>query len=1018
MCDPATTPVTHRMGANITPCRAPEPTPPPVAIRPSVPGYTLGRELGRGGMGAVYEADQHDPPRRVALKLIARDALDPDAAARFAVERQAIARMDHPHVARVFDTGLTTAGVPYFAMELVNGPTLTAYCRDKAMGVRGRLTLFAGVCRAVQHAHQKGVVHRDLKPGNILVAEVDGQPVPKVIDFGVAKLVGEAGGGASVTRFGLLAGTPLYMAPEQANPFAHIDTRADVYALGVVLFELLTGTTPLDPAELDALTPTEVLQRVSGQTPVKPSTAARGRPTPPAVRTVAVPAELDWVVLKCLAHDPGERYATVEQVAADVERYLRDEPVSAGPPSRWYAASKFVKRHRGPVAAAAVMLALLFAGVVGTAAGLVQADAQRQVAEQRFDEAEQARLREAEQRTQADANAARATEAEADTAAFLHFMSHHVFAAARPKDVEGGLGKDVTLRAALSAAEPHLDREFQGRPLAEALARLEIGRTWYQLGDAKRAMGYLTRAVELRTQHLGEDHDDTLQALNHLAILAQDVGQFERATEAFAALVAKFEAKQGPNHIETLTARVNRARCDWAAGRHDDAIRQFVPTLVALEAHHGIDHRATLITRNNLAAAYQSAGRYSEAVDAFTLVERGFAQAGMADHPDADNARSNRAGALQKLNRHAEAVDVLEPIVTRWAERFGDSHPNTLRMRSNLASSYHALGDVRRAISLFEQNHLAYRSAGSERTPSALTNANNLAVTFATVGDFARAIPLHESTLDGRRKVLGDTHLETLTSANNLGHALWKSGDPAAALKHLQWSFDGARQALGPDHPNTLITQTNLARVHLDLGQLAVARDLCDDLRERSGRVHPKDHPHRFEAERGWIDCREALGEWAVAAEARAALLDIERKQVPPDHPVLGSILVRLGLAQLKCNRYVDAETTLREALTIREKKEPNVWTTAYVRSLLGEALLGQKKSADAEPLLRAGYEGLKEKAATIPAPRRRERLEEALERLIRLATETGQPDAVKKWEAEWATLPREQLPPPRKAAR
>ncbi len=330
-------------------------------------------------MGEVYEADQHDPPRRVAVKLVAATRLDPDAAARFMIERQAIARMDHPNVARVYDAGVTAADRPFFAMELVDGPPLTTHCNDHRLGVRERLALFVQVCRAVQHAHQKGVIHRDLKPTNILVTQVDGRPTPKVIDFGVAKV---AGSGPGITLFGLVTGTPLYMAPEQADPFAHLDTRADVYALGVVLFELLTGRTPLDPVELNALPSDEMLRRVYTQEPVRPSTADFGRQVvSPESRVPSVPGELDWVVLRCLAHDPAERYQTADRLADDVERYLRNEPVTARPPSRLYAARMFVRRNRGPVAAASIMLLLLVAGVVGTTVGLVRADRLRQAAE-------------------------------------------------------------------------------------------------------------------------------------------------------------------------------------------------------------------------------------------------------------------------------------------------------------------------------------------------------------------------------------------------------------------------------------------------------------------------------------------------------------------------------------------------------------------------------------------------------------------------------------------------------------
>jgi tetratricopeptide (TPR) repeat protein len=571
MPHPAADPATQWMGAETPPCRTPDPTPPPAASLPAVPGYTLVRPLGRGGMGAVYEADQHDPPRRVAVKLIARDALDPAAAARFAFERQAVARMDHPNVARVFDTGTTAAGVPFFAMELVNGPTLGVYCRQNGPGVRARLALFVGVCRAVQHAHQKGVIHRDLKPGNILVTEVDGQPVPKVIDFGVAKLMGE-GGEASVTRFGLMAGTPLYMAPEQADPLAHVDTRADVYALGVVLFELLTGTTPLDPTELNSLTADQMLRRVSRQTPVKPSVAARvrGGPGGPDGRASAVPAELDWVVLRCLAHDPAERYQTADQLAADVDRYLRGEAVSAHPPSRLYAARKFVRRHRGPVAAAAVMLLLLLAGVAGTTVGLVRAEGLRVLAEERADAEANAKA-EAEEASRAAEHSRAEAEEAGDTARRRYAEATDAYSkltyevqaqlAARPDT------QDLR-RVLLGYARDGLERQLaeSGRSskpdITLVVSYSQLGELENELGDPVAARRHTETALRLAERVVEQSPDEVAAVGNLIAVLNQ-LGRLARWQKNLPE--AKGFHERAVGEAEGLTERAGNDPRVWNA---------------------------------------------------------------------------------------------------------------------------------------------------------------------------------------------------------------------------------------------------------------------------------------------------------------------------------------------------------------------------------------------------------------------------------------------------------------------
>ena len=341
--------------------------------------YTLREVLGEGGMGTVYRAEQTDPVRRdVALKLIKVGMGSKSVLARFEAERQAIALMDHPHIARMYDAG-TDAGTPYFVMELVKGVPISDFCDRHRLGVRDRLALFGQVCGAVQHAHQKGVIHRDLKPSNVLVESHDGRPVPKVIDFGLAKATGglQLTENTQFTGFGAMLGTPLYMAPEQATFNAvDVDTRADVYALGVILYELLTGSTPIDKKQLGKAAFEELLRVIREDEPPTPSSrlstgdgtpsAAAVRDTEPAKLGRLVKGELDWVVMKALAKDRDRRYDSAAGFARDVERFLNHEPVAAGPPSAGYRVRKFVRRHRGPVVAAGLLMVALVAGLAGT----------------------------------------------------------------------------------------------------------------------------------------------------------------------------------------------------------------------------------------------------------------------------------------------------------------------------------------------------------------------------------------------------------------------------------------------------------------------------------------------------------------------------------------------------------------------------------------------------------------------------------------------------------------------------
>ncbi len=341
--------------------------------------YTLVRKLGEGGFGAVFEAEQREPVKRqVALKIIKLGMDTRDVIARFEQERQALALMDHPHIAKVLDAGATETGRPYFVMELVEGVPITEYCDEHRLTVRERLEIMETVCQSVQHAHGKGLIHRDLKPGNVLVSTQDGRPHPKVIDFGVAKATS-----AKLTEKTLLTeqfqmiGTPLYMSPEQAAGLLDIDTRTDVYSLGVLLYELLTSATPVSAETLRTAMYHELQRLIRQVEPPKPSTrvatematmseiaARRGIEAPRLASLLR--GEIDWIVMKALEKSPARRYDTASALAQDIRRFLSGEPIFAAPPSASYKFAKFVKRHKAGVAAAAAVLLALVAGLAGT----------------------------------------------------------------------------------------------------------------------------------------------------------------------------------------------------------------------------------------------------------------------------------------------------------------------------------------------------------------------------------------------------------------------------------------------------------------------------------------------------------------------------------------------------------------------------------------------------------------------------------------------------------------------------
>ncbi len=582
--------------------------PPAVHVRPGtvVAGrYKLLQPVGEGGMGTVWMAEQTEPVRRkVAVKLIRGDRGGSAAVlARFEAERQAIALMDHPHIARLFDAGADGGG-PFFVMELVKGVPITDFCDTHRLGVRDRLALFGQVCGAVQHAHQKGVIYRDLKPSNVLVESHDGRPVPKVIDFGLAKATGglQLTEATLFTGFGAVLGTPLYMAPEQATFNAvDVDTRADVYALGVILYELLTGTTPIDRKQLGKAALEELLRVIREDEPPTPSSrlstgdgtpsAAAVRDTEPAKLGRLVKGELDWVVMKALAKDRDRRYESAAGFARDVERFLNHEPVAAGPPSAGYRVRKFVRRHRRPVVAAGLLLLALVAGLAGTGWGLVRAERAKE--RERADAERQARLEAVEARNRADAERARAVE--------FRNRALEALRAATSEDVEKLFGEKKALSAnetayleAIAGRWAAFARDEDGDEQSRAVraeGHYRIGGFWDAFGQLAKTRPEYERAIALR-ESLAADFPAAPQhrrelgrTYNSYAVVLTDLGEREEAVRQHAkaqavreTLVATDPAAADPRFDLAIThANVGQVLRDL--GRPGEAERHFLEAL-------------------------------------------------------------------------------------------------------------------------------------------------------------------------------------------------------------------------------------------------------------------------------------------------------------------------------------------------------------------------------------------------------------------------------------------------------
>jgi serine/threonine protein kinase/tetratricopeptide (TPR) repeat protein len=744
------------------PEKLPRTTAPPASEHPGVllGPYKLLEQIGEGGMGSVWMAEQIEPiHRRVAVKVVKEGMDSRQVLARFEAERQALALMEHPNIARVLDAGQTPSGRPYFVMELVKGKPITKYCDEKRLAVRERLELFADVCRAVQHAHQKGIIHRDLKPSNVLVAPYDGRPVVKVIDFGVAKATGQRLTDKTLfTGFGALVGTPEYMSPEQAEVNNQdIDTRSDIYSLGVLLYELLTGSTPLTNKRLKEVALLEVLRVIREEEPPRPSTRlseskdslpsiSAQRQTEPAKLTKLVRGELDWIAMKALEKDRNRRYETANGFAMDVQRYLADEPVLACPPSASYRLRKFLRRYKGPVLAASVIVFLLTAGIVGTSIGLVWAlSAERKAVKERDDKEEARRQTRQALNTMTDKVIEELLGAQVQLTdkhrAFLKKVLeyHERFAAAKANDPEGRhsraggffrvgrihffLGElnevEAPYREAL-ALRKHLADEFPDRldyrhDLGES--HRYLGMLHNSLQRTKEAEAEYNEAIRLGKQLVAESNQ--AQFREHLAtwisnlaaLLLLDAGRLEEAERLYRESLALSEELMGefpevPQYyhgvfadystLGMLLKDTNRPK------EAEEICRKAVDLSRRLPAkfRDRPEFREELVGIHvSLGALLQSTGRPREALDAWREAVRLDKQL-VKEFPVRPEFRAELAMSennlgmlLHKAQRVAEAEKV-------WGEglelfkQLAEEVPSRPDYRYGLAVAYHNMGSV------------------------------------------------------------------------------------------------------------------------------------------------------------------------------------------------------------------------------------------------------------------------------------------------------------------------------------
>jgi eukaryotic-like serine/threonine-protein kinase len=718
--------------------------------------YRILQVLGEGGMGIVYEAEQTAPMRRrVALKVGRQEIQTKEMLARFDVERQALAVMNHPGIAKVHEAGTTSAGQPYFVMELVNGLPLADYCDVHKLSIPDRLELFVTVCEAVQHAHQKGVIHRDLKPSNVLVADQQGGFEVKIIDFGIAKALGQQLTDKTlVTLHGRAIGTAAYMSPEQAGSGLDVDTRSDIYSLGVMLYELLVGRLPVDPADVgvEVLLTRLALGEISAPPPSARFHAlgaardhiAHARRTDSDRLTRRLRGDLGWIIMKAMDPDRSSRYETAAALAIDLRRHLAFETVSARPHGIAYRSGKFVRRHRAAVTAAAIALVAIIVGAVGSVIGMVRATR-------------------AERRAEQEAAAAQ------QVTSFLVDL----FAISDPDEAQGS---GITAREVLDRGARRVQRDLAGEPLLQGRIMHTMGSVYRALGLYDPARALLEDALRVRERALTSRDPGLAETLEALGDVAREQGRPEEAERYYRRALAVRTQATDADAADSTGVLTGLAMVRADEGRNLEAESIYVRVLAIQESARNRDEPRLARTLTGLAAVYWAQARYERAEElmrrALAIQERTLGP----DHADVAATLNNLGALYWTLGRYADALPLYERTRTIFERTLGAEHRSTASVLSNLGETYWKLHRYREAEALFRQA-LAVKERVLPRThPSVAVTLTGLAGLLRDEGRYAEAEPLYRRALAIRERSPGADTSDAAEVRRELSEVLRRMG--------------------------------------------------------------------------------------------------------------------------------------------------------------------------------------------------------------------------------------------------
>jgi serine/threonine protein kinase/tetratricopeptide (TPR) repeat protein len=946
--------------------------------------YKLLQPIGQGGMGAVWMAEQVKPvKRRVALKVIKTALGSKEVLARFEIERQVLAMMNHPNIARFYDAGTTADGQPYFAMELVQGTPLTTYCDQNKLGIAQRLSLFQEVCDGVQHAHQKGIIHRDLKPGNILVGQVDGRATAKIIDFGLAKALENSQkltDQSLFTGIGQILGTIKYMSPEQASlDNLDIDTRTDIYSLGVILYELLTGSAPLDDSSLKNQAALKVLEFIQSNDPVRPSSkllkcsnqeasSITGlRRTDVSKLSRILSGDLDWIVMKALEKDRARRYESASGFRADIARYLTGEPVTARPPSLGYRVQKFVRKHRAGVAAAGLVMIALLLGIIGTSMGMVSAN-RAWKAEQLRAEAERLAKLESESRL---------VQIEKGNAILADMF--------KDLDVRDTANPDAPLETVMGdrliAVNRELIPEVIGDKTTLAKLKRQLSVSLINLGRWPDAEKILREVIELQKSVLDSQHPERIKTNNELGRVLLELGDYSRARECLLDgfnVAAKVDAQIPVESIERLRLLgiVNRLE-----GKLDESMSQLQQALDLAQAQNGNDDRLVLKIKNDLATLHQAMGNLELAIPMFEQALELAKKVHGPFHHNTIEKMNNLAGARRDQGDFEVAANLLEQANKQIVKRRGKKHPESLRSLMNWGEVVSALGDQTKAIPMLtEARQGLEETLGLHHRDTVYASIHLAQAEMANEGYEAAAKWLEQSLVSIDLQTAPDSAMRMLC-LEKLANCYWRMENLTAAVRHFEALLAHQEKELGRDQLPTLVTIANLGILNRSLNRVDKGIALMEEAYANVAKF-PSLMSIRKELRDAYFD---QGNESAARKLVESEVSELRKTRTVPLE--LAAELTRLSSELLALKRYQDCESLLAEAFRIRSVELPNDWRTFNTQSMLGEAMIGRleilygagtAKSDSSQQirdeavvaagaLLVTAYEGLKAQQAAIP---------------------------------------------------